>query len=42
MLLEFTLDAPNLEQIAKDRKVDAHATLERWLSGDHTLNNMYR
>ena len=39
MLLEFTLDAPNAEQIAKDRKADAHATLKRWLRGDHTSNN---
>ena len=29
MLLEFTLDAPNAEQIAKDRQADAHATLQR-------------
>ena len=42
MLLEFTLDAPNAEQIAKDRKADAHATLQRWLRGDHTSNNRYR
>ena len=42
MILEFTLDAPNADQIAKDRKVDAHATLDRWLRGDHTSNNMYR
>jgi glyoxylase I family protein len=42
MLLEFTLDAPNADQIAKDRKADAHATLKRWLSGDHTSNNTYR
>ena len=42
MLLEFTLDAPNADQIAKDRKADAHATLKRWLRGDHTSNNTYR
>jgi glyoxylase I family protein len=42
MLLEFTLDAPNADQIAQDRKADAHATLKRWLKGDHTSNNMYR
>ena len=42
MLLEFTVDAPNSEQIAKDRKADAHATLKRWLGGDHTSNNRYR
>jgi glyoxylase I family protein len=42
MLLEFTIDAPNADQIAKDRKADAHATRNRWLKGDHTSNNMYR
>jgi hypothetical protein len=41
MLLEFMLDAPNADQIARDRKADAHATLKRWLRGDHTSNNMY-
>ncbi len=42
MLLELTLDAPNTDQIAKDRKADAYATLKRWLLGDHTSNNIYR
>jgi glyoxylase I family protein len=42
MILEFTLDAPNADQIAKDRKADAQATLKRWLKGDHTSNNTYR
>jgi glyoxylase I family protein len=42
MLLEFTLDAPNADRIARDRKADARATLERWLGGDHTSNNTYR
>jgi catechol 2,3-dioxygenase-like lactoylglutathione lyase family enzyme len=42
MLLEFTLDASHADQIAKDRKADAHATLTRWLLGDHTSNNIYR
>jgi hypothetical protein len=42
MLLEFTCDAPNAEQIAQERQVDAHATLQRWLGGDHTSNNLYR
>jgi len=42
MLVEFTLDAPNAEQIIRDRKGDAHATLKRWLGGDHTSNNIYR
>jgi glyoxylase I family protein len=42
MLLEFTLDARNGGQIARDRKADARATLQRWLSGDHRSNNTYR
>jgi hypothetical protein len=42
MLLEFTADAPGAEKINADRKNDAHATLKRWLAGDHTSNNTYR
>lgn len=42
MILEFTRDAPNAEQITKERQADAHATLARWLNGDHTSNNSYR
>jgi len=42
LILEFTLDAPNADQIAKDRRADARATLARWLQGDHTSNNVYR
>jgi len=36
LILEFTLDAPNADRIAKDRRADARATLARWLQGDHT------
>ena len=42
MLLEFTADAPGAEKINAARKEDAHATLKRWLAGDHTSNNTYR
>ena len=42
MLLEFTLDAVDADQITRDRQADAHATLTRWLRGDHTSNNRYR
>ena len=42
MLLEFTCDAPGAKDISADRKSDAHATLKRWLNGDHTSNNNYR
>src|ERR1041384_1459019 len=39
MILEFTRDAPNAEQIAQERQADAHATLQRWLRGDPPSNN---
>jgi catechol 2,3-dioxygenase-like lactoylglutathione lyase family enzyme len=42
MVLEFTLDAPNVSKITKDRLKDADSTLARWLGGDHTSNNVYR
>ena len=42
MLLEFTVDVPEVDDIAKVRSSDAHDTLKRWLAGDHTSNNMYR
>ena len=42
MIVEFTRDAPDADTITRDRKADAHATLERWLAGDHTSNNVYR
>jgi catechol 2,3-dioxygenase-like lactoylglutathione lyase family enzyme len=42
MILELTLDPPEADEIAADRRADARATLERWLGGDHTSNNVYR
>ena len=42
MLVEFTCDVPEVDEIAKTRRADAHETLERWLAGDHTGNNPYR
>jgi len=42
MLLEFTVDVPEVDEIAAMRSADAHDTLKRWLAGDHTSNNMYR
>ena len=42
MLLEFTLDVPQADDIASERAADAHETLRRWLAGDHTSNNSYR
>jgi glyoxylase I family protein len=37
--MEFTVDAPDVEQIAKMRRADAHKELKRWLSGDRRTNN---
>jgi len=42
MIVEFTHDAPQVEEINKTRRADAHAELARWLKGDHTTNNTYR
>lgn len=42
MLLEFTVDVPEADQLNELRRADAHETLDRWLAGDHTGNNPYR
>ena len=42
LLIEFTVDDPDADEIAADRAADAHETLRRWLAGDHTSNNNYR
>ena len=42
LLLEFTVDHEDVENISRDRLADAHAVLKRWLAGDHTSNNAYR
>ena len=42
MLLEFTVDVPEVDEVNAARRVDAHETLDRWLAGDHTGNNPYR
>ena len=42
MIVELTVDAPNAEKIAADRRVDAYSELKRWLAGDHRSNNVYR
>jgi glyoxylase I family protein len=40
--LEFTVDPANAAEIEAIRRADAHAELARWLSGDHTTNNLIR
>lgn len=37
--LEFTLDPDNADEIAAQRRADAHAELRRWLGGDRKPNN---
>ena len=40
--VEFTLDVDDVERINAIRRADAHAVLERWLGGDHAVNNLER
>jgi glyoxylase I family protein len=42
MIVEFTLDNPDAEKFAPQRRQKARAELDRWLAGDHTSNNTYR
>lgn len=42
MILEFTLDHPEVEDIAAQQRAQAHAELRRWLAGDRSSNNTYR
>ena len=42
LLLEFTLDPPEADEINATRRARAHDDLERWLGGDHTPNNDWR
>ncbi len=42
MVVEFTRDAPEADQINAQRLKDAHSELERWLAGDHRPNNDVR
>lgn len=42
MILEFTYDPPEVDEINAKRRETAHEDLKRWLAGDHTSNNMFR
>jgi len=42
MIVEFTLDHPDVVKINRDALGKAHSELKRWLKGDHTSNNTYR
>ena len=39
LLIEFTVDHEDVEQINADKKTTAHAELKRWRAGDHSPNN---
>jgi hypothetical protein len=42
MIVEFTTDAPDADEINAIRRRGAHQELKKWLSGDHTPNNRIR
>ena len=42
MLVELTLDAPQVSEIDALQRTKARGELARWLAGDHTSNNNYR
>jgi len=39
LLMEWTVDHAEVEQINEDKARTAHADLKKWLGGDHTPNN---
>ncbi|HEX9852709.1 MAG TPA: VOC family protein [Woeseiaceae bacterium] len=39
LLIEFTVDHENVDQINADQRRKAHKELKRWLGGDHSPNN---
>ena len=42
LIVEFTVDPPEVDRIAEMRKADARSELKRWLGGDHHVNNDVR
>jgi catechol 2,3-dioxygenase-like lactoylglutathione lyase family enzyme len=42
LLLEFTVDAKELDAINARQQANCHTDLQRWLAGDHTPNNDIR
>ncbi|MEX2523419.1 MAG: VOC family protein [Gammaproteobacteria bacterium] len=39
LLIEFTVDHPDVDKINADQLAQAHSELSRWLGGDHAPNN---
>lgn len=42
LIVEFTVDPPNVGEIDKIRRADAHSELKRWMAGDYRPNNVLR
>jgi glyoxylase I family protein len=42
LLVELSVDPPEVEEIMAKRRSDAHSELARWLAGDHRTNNDWR
>jgi glyoxylase I family protein len=42
LVVEFTVDPPDVAAIEEARRADAHEELERWLAGDRRTNNTLR
>jgi catechol 2,3-dioxygenase-like lactoylglutathione lyase family enzyme len=42
LILEFTIDHPEIDKISALQRENAHDDLSRWLSGDHSTNNDWR
>ena len=42
LTVEFTVDAPDVDELDARQRETAHAELKRWLGGDHTPNNDVR
>ncbi|HEY2300403.1 MAG TPA: VOC family protein [Acidimicrobiales bacterium] len=42
LIVEFSVDHPDVALINAERQKSAHEDLARWLGGDHSSNNTYR
>ena len=42
LVVEFTSDPPDADQIHARARATAHAALQRWMAGDRTVNNDIR
>ncbi|MBO0893040.1 MAG: VOC family protein [Acidimicrobiales bacterium] len=42
LMLEFTVDHPEIDRIVAEQAANAHRDLARWQGGDHSVNNTFR